>query len=316
MLDAISAYRSGQQILTEFASLAVREGDEVANRVIRGLTLLENGPQGAELQTVADFLRRGGEGRALAAILDRGPSWAMRVHQRPFLALLPSLQLEDLRGISLILSNRGFAAEGAEAVLAITVRNFADPKPILRALGEVAPHSEGLSRLVGYLANLSQNLNQAALGQLFAARRLLEEFPGHWLIFEVPVSRGGRVIREIDVRVVTPYTRVSLLDVELKEVTHLFTFTTEHVRRQFARDIVRGVQAARTGEAPLARIRWLVRERELLQRGLTRTQIRDQIRDHLRQAFNHSELNALTQAQQAAALRDFEENLERIVHLF
>lgn len=316
VLDAIRAHRSGQQILTEFASLAVREGGEVANRVIRGLTLLENGPQGAELQTVADFLRRGGEGRALAAILDRGPSWAMRVHQRPFLALLPSLQLEDLRGISLILSNRGFAAEGAEAVLAITVRNFADPKPILRALGEVAPHSEGLSRLVGYLANLSQNLNQAALGQLFAARRLLEEFPGHWLIFEVPVSRGGRVIREIDVRVVTPYTRVSLLDVELKEVTHLFTFTTEHVRRQFARDIVRSVQAARTGEAPLARIRWLVRERELLQRGLTRTQIRDQIRDHLRQAFNHSELNALTQAQQAAALRDFEENLERIVHLF
>jgi hypothetical protein len=60
----------------------------------------------------------------------------------------------------------------------------------------------------------------------------------------------------------------------------------------------------------------LVRERELIEEFGSQEAVRRQIRGRLREAFSHSELDQLTLAQRQAALRDFEENFERIVQLF
>jgi hypothetical protein len=313
----IEAQPTGQQFLAEIGSLAAREGSDVAAGLLRGLSFLEGGPTARELEAVADFVRRGGEGRALSEIVARAERQAyLQPRIRGFLDALPSFRDGDLRGVSVVLAERGYAREGAEAVLRIH-GNFGDPRPVFGALNDLAPHSRGLNRVIGYLASGTQNLNQAALGQLFAARRLLEEFPDARLVFEVPVERAGRVIREIDIQVVTARTGVPLLEVELKEVTNLFPLGTEHVRQQFARDIVRSVQAARATEAPLGRIRWLIREQELVAQYGSREAVRTQVRDLLRKAFEHDEVvQALRPEQRAAALRWFDDNFDRIVQLF
>lgn len=317
MLEQIQAHPSGARILEEIANVAAREGDDVAGRILRGLYSLENGPQPRDLEAVAEFLQHGGEGRVLSEILNRGASWSNRHFRRNFLEVVRSFQANELRGISVVMANRGYNARGADAVINIAVGNrYGDPRAVFRALNDLAPHSEGLDRVISYLSSLDQNLNQAGLGHLFAARRLLEEFPSGRIVFEVPVESAGRLIREIDISVVTPHTRVPILEAELKEVTSLFTLGRAGVRRQFARDIVRSVQTAGAVEAPLARIRWLIRERELIAEFGSREAVRNELRPLLREAFNHSELGALTAAQREAALRDFEENFERIVHLF
>jgi hypothetical protein len=235
------------------------------------------------------------------------------------LASLVRLSPDELQGLAFAFAQRGGGAAGANAVVAI-FRNFPGrlANDVFGTLTYLSAHSEGLNRVIGYLISDASNLNMAALGQLFAARRLLEEFPGRRLIFEAPVERAGRVIREIDVRVVTPHTGVTLLEVELKEVTGLFALGTEHARQQFARDIIRSTQtASRAGGQPLERIRWLIREQELAAQFGGRDQARQQVRDLLRQAFDHPEvLRDLTAAERAAALRDFDENVARIIHLF
>lgn len=322
-LGEIEAHSASREILEEIANVAVREGDDVASGILERLNLLASGSQASVLEAVADFLRRGGEGRALNAVLgsmqrtSRSLRSIRQVQIHRLLGMLSSFQSGELRGISVVLATRGYGRRGAEAVLAI-IDNFRQPRAVFGALNDLAPHSDGLGRLIGYLSSHAQNLNQAAVGQLFAARRLLEEFPGRRIVFEVPVWRGSVLIREIDIQVVTPFTRVPLLEVELKEITHLFSLGSGHVRQQFARDIVRSVQAARAGEAPLGRIRWLIRERELIHQFGSRDAVRREIRDRLREVFDipHPELNQLSLVQRQAARRDFMENLERILQLF
>jgi hypothetical protein len=319
VLDSLKDTGHGSAFLEQILNVGSREGKQVAADILEAVAqLLESGATGREIPAITDFLRRGGEGRALAEILGVGfrsnDAWR-RQGIRRFLDSVKDFTEGELRGISIVMAERGYSRAGGEAVLAI-MNNYDRPRSVFAALFELAPHSEGLGKVIDYLRSLSQNLNQAALAQLFAARQLLQEFPGRRLVFEAAVDSAGKVIREIDVRVVTALERQTVLDVEIKEVTSLFPLGKEHVRQQFARDIVRSVNAPHEPGRALEGIRWLIRESELLESGMTRDQLRNRLKELLSEAFNRPEFKALSEAEQAAARHEFETNFDTIVQLF
>jgi hypothetical protein len=323
----------GQRFLDEVLTAAGRENPALAGRILEYLQYLERGPTSAEFAAMADFLRRGGEARELAAILARGRRQPyLRSWIRDFLEELPHLREGDLRGLSVVFELHGYGQRGAETVLNIhRYIGRANAKYAFGALNDLAAHSEGLERVLVDLASFSQVKNQGALGQLLAARRLLEENPGVRLRFEVP-----DINRVVDIEVITRYTGVALRQVEVKDVTQLFWLTRPHTTRQLARDIARSVRAtAGTGERPLSRIQWLIRRGELeqtLSQRLTdaayRAEIaarlgkapadvtfRDVVRAEMSGAFEHPVAAELGDALQAAR-RDFDDNFDKVVVFF
>ncbi|HET8922551.1 MAG TPA: hypothetical protein VFN26_06095 [Candidatus Acidoferrum sp.] len=336
ILERIHEHPQGGEILNEVASVLAREKEEYARGILEGLVFFDEGMQGLratgltaqEFSAVADFLTRGGEGRALAALLTKlkGQTYYLSPNMRLLLEIAPHMQPNELRGISVALEARGFGSEAAEKTLFL-FRSFKDEqalRSIFGTLDNLGPRSEGLGRLIGNLSSFEENLNQGALGQLKYAKQLLDEHPAARVLFEEKIVRGGAVIREIDIRLVTPYTRVTVLDVEIKEITSLFVrgkplFEEARIQKQFAEDIRRGIETARQGEKPLARIRWAIREPEIVAKaaesGISSQQLKAQIRDQLLKSLDHPLLNPY--AAQKAALRDeILQNTDQIIQFF
>lgn len=183
-------------------------------------------------------------------ILEQGATSARvarRISVQRFFEKVLAFRDADFAGVTFVLGSRGSRFEGAEAVRYIA-QNFDHPESVFGALADLRPHSDGLEKVVGYLQSFSQNRNRAAVAQLKAAQELVTEFPGHRLVFE---AQAEGLAREIDVRVVTQYSRATVLDVELKEISTTFFLEGAGTRRQFARDVVRSVHAAGPGERPL-----------------------------------------------------------------
>jgi hypothetical protein len=324
--ETLSTVR-GHAVFEEIAKVIAREGGETGRRVLDGLGyLIEDGVKGRELDGLADFLRRGGTGREAAAILEQGATSARaarRVSVRRFFEKVLAFREADFAGVTFVLGSRGTRFEGAEAVRYIA-QNFDRPESVFGALADLRPHSDGLEKVVGYLQSFSQNRNRAAVAQLKAAQELLVEFPGHRLVFEEPAFAS--LAREIDVRVVTPISRATVLDVELKEISTTFFIQGAETQRQFARDVVRSVHAAGPGERPLGRIRWIIREQEVVAEYMQKNAVTDiakaregvlkDIKQLFEKAFDHGDIGELTSAQLAAARKDFEDHFADIVKLF
>jgi hypothetical protein len=326
LLEKIKAH----PVRSEIAKAVAREGRETGSRLVDNLAyLLEDGVKGKELDGLADFLRRGGTGGEAADILRRGAregGGIFRDRIRGFFEKVPRFRDADFAGITVVLGSRATRLDGAEAVLDI-LRNFPEPEFVFGALADLAPRADGIRRLVGYLRRFGQNEPKAASAQLKAAAELLQEFPGHRIVFEAAVEdTAGALIREIDVRIVTQYSRTTVLDVELKEISDVFFLKGSRPRQQFARDVVRSVQTARPGERALGGMRWLIRENEILGKYMAKNAITDiakareavlkQLQEVLEKAFGRDELKALSEAQLAAAKKDFAEHFKDIVKLF
>ena len=335
------------------ANIAVREGQEVAGTILDSLAnFLKPGETNeALLSGTVEFLKRS-DGKTLAGLLAARPGSAggefrirsgWRTHLVKLFGQIGEFGDGDLRGIAIVLQQEGGEPRvAAEAALAIVDR-FDNPRVVFGALNDMAPHSTGLGKVIGYLKSLSRDRNQAALGQLLAAKRLLAEHPGTRLIFEQAIEREGRLIREIDVRLVTADTLETILDVELKEVTSLFVFDQPHTLQQFLRDVVRRARSARPGERLLGRIRWMIREQELIGKGVeellakgvaeeqakvqARMELKATLRDKLLKAFDRldqgwmvgefrSAAHGLTPEQWKAARDEFLQNYERLIQLF
>jgi hypothetical protein len=322
LLDKIQVH----PVRSEIAKVIAREGRETGARLVDNLAyLLEDGVKGKELDGLADFLRRGGTGAEAADILHRGAKEGGKIFRdriRSFLEKVPRLREPDFAGITLVLRSRRTPLEGAEAILDIA-RNFPEMEFAFGALANLAPHSDGMGALIAYLTHFSeQNLPKAASAHLKAAQELLAEFPGCRLVFEAKAEG----FREIDVRVVTQYSRTQVLDVEIKEHSQTFFLKNSEVRKQFAKDIERSVRTAKPGERALGRMRWLVREKEIVATYMTKNAIADvtkgregvlkQLQDIFEKAFERDELNTLTEAQFQAAWKDFNEHFNEIVKLF
>ena len=324
--ETLSTVR-GHAVFEEIAKVIAREGEETGRRVLDGLGyLVEDGVKGRELDGLADFLRRGGTGREAAAILEQGATSARVVRRAGvsrFFEKVLAFREADFAGVTFVLGSRGTRFEGAEAVRYIA-QNFDRPEAVFGALADLRPHSDGLEKVVGYLQSFSQNRNRAAVAQLKAAQELLVEFPGHRLVFEEPAFAS--LAREIDVRVVTPVSRATVLDVELKEISTTFFIQGADTQRQFARDVVRSVHAAGPGERPLGRIRWIIREQEILAEYMQKNAITDiakaregvlnDIKQLFEKAFDHGDIGELTKGERAAARKDFEDHFSDIVKLF
>jgi hypothetical protein len=312
---AIAAHPEGERILAEIVDASARDGAEVATDILQGLASLPDGPLAAELEAVAGYLRTGGDARTLAAIVSRATTQpSLRRYLRDFLARLPTLTERQLRGLQLVVAERGLGQPGGQAALYL-VNGFREHTGlVLESLADLAPRSENLRYLIGYLASPADNLRIAGLGHLLAARDLLAEFGEARLVFEAPGIGARRVI---DVQVVTAHTGARLLDVEIKEVTILKWATNPRAQSELARDIVRSTKLAEAGEAPLERIRWLVRRDELTLEFGTQAKVLDALKERLLGVFD-SELvrNALTAAELQAARQDFINHFDRIVRLF
>jgi hypothetical protein len=307
--ERVSQYRA--RLTTEAPDVLAavdRVGGDVGAALLHDLSLMDGLTQ-TELRGVADFLDRGGDGRVLSEILGLGglQSRSRSFNQkwiRSFLEKLSGYGAGDLRGLAVLFAERGFGPDTARAVLRISDNFGADARAVFGALDDLAPHSDGLAAVTRYLESIAQNRNKAAVAQLYAARRLLNEFPGQKLAFEVQIFEGtgesAVLIREVDVRVVTPVTRATILDVELKEISYAALLEKDQIRRQFSRDVVRAVAASRaSGQVSLKSIRWLIREQELrgaskaLEAGKEVTkyaksgaEVKREIRDVLDRAFD------------------------------
>jgi hypothetical protein len=291
-------------------------GADTANGLLMGLGAVQGGIQRAHVAAIRAFLERGGNPRILAdvlAVVAGRPR--LDYLGRNMLELLPKLEPKTFDGIDLVLNLRGGEGDAAENVLRM-LRNYREQSnDVFAGLLALAPRSQGLRGVIGYLASDSGNLNVAALAQLKAARNLLATHPNATFQFEAVALR-----RVVDLRVFEE-GRI-ILDVEIKEVSHLFYATTEHAQTEFMRDVVRAIQERPGQPVSLARIRWLVREAEVIGRDVPTEKILEQrvlvlgeIRRQLGAVFERP-IPGITLEQQVAAKRYFEKHFTDIVRLF
>ncbi len=328
----------GTPVEGEIARLFHREGKAVAAKVVDGLAqLLEGGVKGRELEGLAEFLKNTQNGTLAAEILGRGTRQGGAIYRdsiRGFLEKALTFRPGDFKGVHVAFEARGGGLAGAEAVLDIAKR-FDPPRSVFGALNDLAPHSEGMSKVVGYLKSISPDLNKAASAQLAQTADLLREFPGSRIVFEAPVTdAAGTLIREIDIRIVSPVSRVTILDAEIKEISATIFVEGSRARQQFARDIVESVKSARTtGAKPLGRFRWYIRQQEILNKQLAdmgvdaakatqveiqaaKDEIMKKFKGVFEKAFTRGEMSQLTQAELDAAKLDFAARFPEIVRLF
>jgi hypothetical protein len=281
---------------------------------------VDGGIQRVHVAAIRAYLELGGNPRMLAEVLAVVSSRPRLAYLgRNMLELLPKLGRDTFNGIDLVLSLRGGEGDAAENVLRM-LRNYREQSDdVFAGLLALAPRSKGLRGVIGYLASDSGNLNVAALAQLKAARNMLATtHPNATFEFEAIALR-----RVVDLRVFEGGRLI--LDVEIKEVSHLFYATTEHARTEFRRDVIRAI-TDRPGEpVSLERIRWLVREAEVIGRDIPTEQILEQrvrvlgeMKRELGRVFEPASgvPFGIEPAQWAAAKRYFEEHFVDIVRLF
>ena len=344
-LAAIDSSTVKDALRERLANIAVREGQEVVGTILDRLgNFLKTGKTNeALLSGTVAFLKRS-DGKTLAGLLAArrtGPAGCFE----PTWSSCSARSGSSATATCVVSRSCSSREESPASRPRPPSRSStgSTTRAVFGALNDIAPHSTGLDKVIGYLKSISQNRNQAALGQLLAAKLLLEEHPGTRLIFEQAIEREGRLIREIDVRLVTADTLETILDVELKEVTFLFVFDRPHTLQQFLRDVVRSARSARPGERRLGRIRWMIREpeligkrvEELLAKGVAEEQAKVQarmelkatLRDKLHKGFDlldqgemvsefRSAAHGLTPEQWKAARDEFLQNYERLIQLF
>jgi hypothetical protein len=313
----IQAHPEGERILAEIADATAREGTEVTSAILEGLAMLPEGPRPSELEAVAGYLRAGGDARTMASVVGRATTQpGLRGYVRGFLERLPTMTDRELRGVAVVVAERGYGLAGGEAVLYINNWFRQDARAIFETLAELGPHSENLRYVIGYLRSESEGLRMAGSGHLLAARNLLTELGDVRLRFEAPTTIGPR--RVLDIQVLSAAGE-TLLEVEVKEVTGILYAVGEQAESELVRDVIRSVHRAAPGEAPLARLRWMVRRSELVRLYGSEDRARQELLRRMLRAFDperNPALRALEREALDAARRDFADNSRRILQLF
>jgi hypothetical protein len=309
-LTVLREQRAAPGLESSLTALGMRDR-LVTRTILEGIGRHLESTEARALQGIEHFVSIGGDPRALAIALGRG-----RERDSPSvlraLAQFNNLTAADLPGFDVIIATLGTGPAATDTIAAIGA-NFSDARSVYGALADIAPHTDGsLREVLRYLRSLEQpNLNQAALGSLIAARRLLIENPGARLAFEIQLTRDGRLVRVVDVQVRLPAGNpLGFIQAEVKEVldTGVLRF---NAHRQMAVDIREALRnPPPPGYRPLARVRWLIREPNV-KTAAQMESIRADIRETLKRAFNDPRI--VNEPGLPAAREDFERNFAEIV---
>ncbi len=207
---------------------------EAVTRILRLVGRFIDPTNDAAWRGLSNFLRQGGDVRALARALTFGRATREFAAENALLAnrVLTQLATWDasaVRGLGLLYEVRPrMTAEGLSNL-------FSDFEPIqvrgiFQSIDRLAPISRGLSRVIGPLASGNEAQQRGAMGALSSANQLADQFPGRIISFEMPViGPEGNVIRVQDIVVIEQQTtrvagetitqEVTLAAFEIKEVS-------------------------------------------------------------------------------------------------
>ena len=299
-LRVIRAQNAVPNLELTLETIAARDA-EVARAILQGIGRHVEAGDTQALRGIARFLELGGDPASLGVIMGPGRNYGTVSIPRA-IATLTELTASDVKAIDAIVGMLGKGDRTTDVLTGIAI-NFSDRHGIYGAITELLPATKsGLPEVLRYLSSRDMNRNQAGLGSLLAARRLVAENPGSAIRFEVEIQSGGQLIRVRDIEVELPAgDPLGYLSAEVKEVVDITVLQIGRSVKQFGRDVTIELGSPPPGDRVMKRIRWLIRKPANANAEQLKA-AHDEIKALLRRAFdenatlrNHPRRDALLQ---------------------